>query len=134
VLACRSSRRDEHRGSATIWPVAKTRLTAEECREIAERTMRSFESLDAQAALARFKLGEGVVNDVATDEATGKAFHRTLYAIQRPDGVVELTVSVSPEPHIVRHARRFREIADFIEGWRGARESALTTKELRPRP
>jgi hypothetical protein len=104
-----------------------TRLTAEQCQDIADRTMQSLESLGASEALARF---EHHVDDVVTDDLTGKPFRRIIFATAAGEHDVYLTVSVSPEPVIVRRARRFRLLAEFVEGWRGATETRQTTKVI----
>jgi hypothetical protein len=37
-----------------------------------------------------------------------------------------LHVAISPEPRVVRRARRFKVLAELIEGWRGAEHGAST--------
>lgn len=92
--------------------------------------MRSFELLNATEALTRFKIGESDVDEVVTDETTGRMFRRTIYATPIGERQVDLTVAVSPEPRIVRRARRFKLIADLIEGWRYGQEFALSSRVL----
>ena len=104
------------------------RLTAEQCQDLADRTMQSFESRGASEALARF---EHHVDEVVTDDLTGKPFRRIIFATAAGKHAVHLTVSVSPEPATVRRARRFRSVAQFVEGWRGASETRMTTKVIR---
>src|SRR4051812_28586017 len=105
-----------------------TRLTAEQCQNLADRTMQSFKSLGASEALARF---EHLVDEVVTDDPTGKPFRRTIVASAAGEHDVYLTVSVSREPVIVRRARRFKLIAEFVVGWRGSGETRQTTTVIR---
>jgi hypothetical protein len=114
--------------------VTEARLTLDQCQEIAERTMQSLESLDASEALTRFRIDECHVDELATDEFTGKPFRRMIYASQLGEDRVLLSVAVSPEPRIVRSARRFRLVAEFIEGWKGARETGQSTRLLERKP
>jgi hypothetical protein len=88
--------------------ISDLRLTGEQCQEIADRTMRSVDSLDAEGALARFTSG---AIDVAADDLTGKPFRRVIAAHSIGNEVVILTVVVTAEPRLVRRARRFKWIA-----------------------
>jgi hypothetical protein len=117
--------------SCNIPRVTEARLSREQCQEIAERTMRSLDSLEASDALERFRIGECHVNKLTSDELTGKPFRRIIYASSFGEDHVLLTVAVRPEPGIVRHARRFKLIAGFIEGWRGAGEAGQSTRLLK---
>ena len=111
-----------------------SRLSGEQPQEIADRTLRSLDSLYAGEALARYDIrGHRVAGEVLTDEATGKPFHRDIWAYETGDEVV-LVVAISPEPRVVRHARRFKLLNDWIEGWRSSRESVLSHKVLRLKP
>jgi hypothetical protein len=110
--------------------VAGSRLTREQCQEIADLTARSLESLGAAEALAGFTVGDGHVDEVVTDERTGKSFRRMIFASPMGESGVALTVTVSPEPGVVRHARRLKLIAELAEGWRHARETGQSTRLL----
>ena len=90
--------------------------------------MQSLGPLSATEALARFGRH---VDEVTTDELTGTRFRRIIFATTAGDDAVHLTVSVSPEPVAARRARRFKLIADFMEGWRGARESREATRVIK---
>jgi hypothetical protein len=118
--------------SGRIVAVTQTRLTAEQCQEIADRTMRSFESLEAAEVLERFGIQEHqVVDELVTDELTGMPCRRIVFATSVGEHEVHLTVAVSPEPAIVRPASRFKAVAELVAGWRGAAETADCTKVLK---
>lgn len=64
------------------------------------------------------------------DALTGKPFRRTICAIELGEDRVLVSVAVSPEPRVVRSARRVRFVAEFIEGWQGAVETGQSTRLL----
>jgi hypothetical protein len=96
--------------------------------------MRSLNALDASEALTRFRIGECHVDELATDEVTCTPFRRMIYASPLGEDRVLLSVAVSPEPGIVHAARRFKLLAAFIEGWKGARETGQSTRLLKRTP
>jgi hypothetical protein len=76
AAACRRCQAKPTVRSGRIVAVNDPRLTAEQCQAIADRTMQSFDSLDAAEALARF--ANHRVDEVVTDELTGKSFRRII--------------------------------------------------------
>jgi hypothetical protein len=102
--------------------VAEVRLTREECQLIADRILEAIGDVDAAEALRRF--GGSHVARLEIDEVRSKPYHCMTFASRLPDDRVALWVSVTPEPHTVRCARRFQALARLIEGWRYARSGA----------
>jgi hypothetical protein len=93
--------------------------------------MASLAGLDADEALRRYGLGRGV-DRLDKDEATGKHYRLMIFAVAVPWNETEITVTVSvtAEPRVVRHARRFKAVAELIEGWRDAGRTETVTKVL----
>jgi hypothetical protein len=120
------------RRCATLRAVSDGRLTHEECQGIAERTLDSLGDISAADAMSRFDVAKAYVDEIAVDEVSGLPFRRMVFASRLPDGGVMLTVSVDPEPQLVRHARRFKFLANFLEGWRGGRTSGVAVRVMSP--
>jgi hypothetical protein len=76
--------------------------------------MRSIDTRNTDTVLATFKIP---LDEIAADETTGKQFRRIIHALPVGD-VVTLLVVVLPEPRLVRHARRFKWISDFVTAHR----------------
>jgi hypothetical protein len=95
--------------------MAEARLTQDGCQRIAETTMQSIDSRNAETVLGNFEVP---LNEIAVDEKTGMRFRRIVHALPVGTDVVTLLVVVTPEPRLVRPARRFRWLADFVTAYR----------------